>query len=71
MQFRRKKSRVKDSVFTSFMSYNYNSEINLTKNKRLELNNLSNNKNIIIKNPDKDNSVFLLNKDTLKECPEY
>ena len=35
------KSRLKDSAFTSFRSYNYNSEINLTKNKQLELNNLS------------------------------
>ena len=26
------KSRLKDSAFTSFWSYNYNNEINLTKN---------------------------------------
>ena len=42
------KSRLKDSAFTSFLSYKYNSEINLTKTERLALNNLSNNKIIII-----------------------
>ena len=42
------KSSLKDSAFTSFRSCNYNSEINLTKNERLTLNNPSNNTNIII-----------------------
>ena len=31
------KIRLKDSAFTSFQSYNYNSEINLTRNERLAL----------------------------------
>ena len=34
------KTRLKDSTFTSFRSYNYKSEINLTKNERLALKNL-------------------------------
>ena len=37
------KSRLKDSVCTLFRSNNYNSKINLAKNERLALNNLSNN----------------------------
>ena len=41
------KSRLKDSAFTSFHSCDYYSEINLTKNEWLALNNLSNDKNII------------------------
>ena len=62
------KSRLKDSAFTSFRSYNYNSEINLTKIEQLILNNLSNNKNIIIQKFDKGNNVVLLDKDKyLKE----
>ena len=50
------KSMLIDSAFTSFGSYNYNSEISLTKN-------LINNKNIIIKKCGKGNSVVLLDKD--------
>ena len=46
--------------------YNYNSEINLTKNEQLGLNNLSNNRNIIQKS-DKGNSVILLDKDKYLE----
>ena len=57
------KSMLIDSAFTSFGSYNYNSEISLTKNERLTLNNLINNKNIIIKKCGKGNSVVLLDKD--------
>ena len=57
------KTRLKDSAFISFRSYNYNSDINLTKNGGLVLNNLSNNKNIIIQKSDKGNSVVLLDKD--------
>ena len=38
-----KKSGLKHSTFSSFWSYNYNSEINLIKNEKLVLNNLSNN----------------------------
>ena len=57
------KTRLKDSAFTSFWSYNYNSEINSTKNERLALNNLSNIKNIIIQKSDKGNSVVLLHED--------
>ena len=41
------RTRLKDSAFTSFWLFNYNSEINLTRNERLTLNNLSNNKNIL------------------------
>ena len=37
------KSRLKDSACTLFRSNNYNSEINLAKNERLALSNLSNN----------------------------
>ena len=59
------KTRLKDSAFTSFRSYNYNSDINLTKNGRLILNNLSNNKNIIIQKSEKGNSVVLLDKDKI------
>ena len=61
------KSRLKDSTSTSFRSYNYNSEINLTKNEELALSNLSNNKNIIIQKSDKGNSVVLLYKDKYLE----
>ena len=46
--------------------YNYKSEINLTKNEHLALNNLSNNKNIIQKS-DKSNSIVLLDKDKYLE----
>ena len=42
------KSRLKDSAFTSFHSCDYYSEINLTKNELLALNNLGNDKKIII-----------------------
>ena len=31
------KSRLKDSAFTSFWSYNHNNKINLTENERLAL----------------------------------
>ena len=61
------KSRLNDSAFTLFWSYNYNSEINLTKNDRLTLNNLSNNKNIIIQKSEKGNSVALFDKDKYPE----
>ena len=61
------KTRLKASAFTSFWPYNYNKEINLTKNERLALNNLGNNKNIIIQKSDKGNSVFLLEKDKYLE----
>ena len=56
------KTRLKDSAFTSFQSYRYTSEINLTKNERLTSKNLSNNKNIIIQKSDKGSSVVLLDK---------
>ena len=61
------KTRLKDSPFTSFRSYNYNSEINLNKNERLALSNLSNDKNIIIQKSGKGNSVVLLDKDKYLE----
>ena len=61
------KTRLKDSAFTSFWSHNCNSEINLTENERLALNNLRNNKNIIIQKSDKGNSVVLLDKDKYLE----
>ena len=61
------KSRLKDSAHTSFRSYNYKSEINLTKKEQVALNNLSNNKNIIIQKSDKGNSVVLLDKDKYLE----
>ena len=60
------KTRLKDSAFTSFWSYNHKSEINLTKNERLALNNLNNNKNIIIQKSD-GNSVVLLDKEKYLE----
>ena len=50
-------------TMTSFRSCHYNSEINLTKNERLALNNLSNNKNMIIQKSDKGNSSVILDKD--------
>ena len=67
------KTRRKDSAFTSYRSYNYNIEINLTKIERLAFNNLTNNKNIIIQKYEKGNSVVLLDKDkyNLKECLKY
>ena len=37
------KTRLQDSAFTSFWSYDCNSEINLSKNERLTLNYLRNN----------------------------
>ena len=61
------KSRLKDSGFTSLELYNYYSEINLTNNVQLALNNLSNNKNIVIQKSDKGNSVALLDKDKCLE----
>ena len=61
------KSRLKNSTFTSYRSYNYYSEISLTKNERLALNNVSNNKNIIIQKSDKGNRVVLLEKDKYLE----
>ena len=61
------KSRLKDSAHTSFRSYNYKSEINLTKKEQVALNNLSNNKNIIIQKSDKGNNVVLLDKDKYLE----
>ena len=61
------KSRLKDSVHTSFRSYNYNTEINLTKNEQLALSNLSNDKNIIIQKSNKGNNVVLLDKDKYLE----
>ena len=66
------KIRLKDSALTSFQSYNYNSEINLTRNERLALNNLSNNKNISFKNLTRATLLsFLTKTNTLKECPKY
>ena len=59
------KTRLKDSTFTSFWSYNYKSEINLTKTERLALNNLCNNKNTVIQKSDKGNSVVLLDKEQM------
>ena len=59
------KTRLKDSTFTSFWSYNYKSEINLTKNELLALNNLCNNKNTVIQKSDKGNSVVLLDKEQM------
>ena len=56
------KSRLKDSARTSFWSYDYNSKVNLTKNEKLTLNNLSNNKNIVIQKSDKGSSAVLLDK---------
>ena len=61
------KSWLEDSARTSFQMHNYNSEINLTKNEQLALNDLSNNKNIIIQKSDKGNNVVLLDKDKYLE----
>ena len=61
------KTRLKDSAFTSFQSYNCNGEVDLTKNERLALNNLSSNQNIIIQNSEKSNSVVLLDNDKYLE----
>ena len=61
------KIALKNSAFTSFLSNNYNSEINLTKNERLALNNLSSNKNIIIQESDKGSSVVVLDKEKYLE----
>ena len=67
------KSRLKDSAFTSSRSYNYNSEINVTKNERYVLYNLS----AIIKISSSKNLTkatvlfFLKNVNNLKECPKY
>ena len=61
------KTRLKDSAFTSFQSFDCNSKINLSKNERLTLNNLRNNKNIIIQKSDEGNSVVLLDKDKYLE----
>ena len=61
------KTRLKDPAFTSFWSHDCNSEIDLSKNERLALNNLRNNKNKIIQNSDKSNSVVLLDKDKYLE----
>ena len=61
------KSRLKDSAFTSFWSYNYNNEINFTKNERLTLNIISNKKSIIIQKFDKGNSVVLFDKEKCLE----
>ena len=56
------KSRLKDSALTSFWSYYYNSKVNLIKNEKLALNNLSKNKNIVIQKSDKGNRAVLLGR---------
>ena len=56
------KSRLKYSAFASFWSYNYISKVNLTRNKKLTLNNLSNNKNILIQKSDKGNCCSSLQR---------
>ena len=61
------KSRLKDSVFTSFWLYDYSNKVMLTRNKKLALNNLSNNKTIVIKKSDKGNSIILFDKDKYLE----
>ena len=53
------KCMLKDSVSTSFPSYNYNIEFSLTKNEQLTLNNLSTNTNIAI---EKSTVLFFLTK---------
>ena len=57
------KNRLKNSAFTWFRSHDYKSEISLTKNECLALNNHSNNRNFIIQTSDKGNSVVLVDKD--------
>ena len=59
------KSRLKYSAFTLFWFCNYSSQINLTKNETLSLNNHSNNNHH--QKSDKGNSIALLDKD---EDPE-
>ena len=61
------KTRLKDSAITSFWSYNHKSEINLTKNECLALNNLINNNNITIQKSDKGNIFVLLDRDKYLE----
>ena len=56
------KNRLKNSAFTWFRSHDYKSEISLTKNECLALNNHSNNRNFIIQTSDKGNSVVLVDK---------
>ena len=58
---------MKTNEVTSFRSYNYSSEINLTKNEQLALSNRSNDKSIIIQKSNKDNSVLLLGEDKCLE----
>ena len=70
------RSRLKDSAFTLFWSYNHNGEIKLTKNEPLLLNNFSNNKNTIIQKSEKGNGLlqvlfFLTKTNTLNKCPKY
>ena len=56
------KNRLKNSAFTWFWSHDYKSEISLTKNECLALNNHSNNRNFILQTSDKGNSVVLVDK---------
>ena len=53
------KTRLKYSAFTSFWPHSYNIQINLTKTKRLVLDNLSNNRNIIIQKSARGTFAFL------------
>ena len=66
------KSRLKDSAFTSFQSYNYNGEINLTKKERLGLKISAIIKISSSKNLTKATALFFLTKiNTLKDCTKY
>ena len=53
------KTRLKYFAFTSFWPHSYNIQINLTKTKRLVLDNLSNNRNIIIQKSARGTFAFL------------
>ena len=65
-------TRLKASTFTSFWSYDYKKEINLTKNEGLALNNLGNIRTSSSKNLTRATVFFFLKKtNTLKECQKY
>ena len=58
----RVKTNLKKTCFSSFDSYNFEKELNITKEEFECLNNLSRRQELIIQKADKGNSVVILNK---------
>ena len=66
------KAEIKKEEFSSFDSYNFWIELNISKEEYLALKCLSINKNIILQNADKCNSFVLVSKeDFIKRMKEF